>query len=977
MSREPKRKALIIGISYYTSTKLEQLDFCKNDGEKMYELLESLGYEISENNKLIGEVEGEKVRDQIHEFFGDSYINADDTLLFYYSGHGVPDVDGIYLASSDIDPDKPYRRGFSFEELSKMAERSISTRVVVILDCCSSGAAKLSSKGMRTSKGDEDNAAKLGRIAIDETLRKLPQGQGTYVLASSLSSQASYDLALTTSNHSIYTYYLLQGLKGNTESVDSEGNVTPRSLGSYVHKAITNLPADKRPTQTPITKASESGNVILAYYPELKRTRIEVILASLSKLLQDGNIEEFNRKRDQIPIHLLNFSLVNLHKRNLSKANLSNVNMSKADLSNADLDGANLSDANMFMSELEGAYLHEVNLSNADLNGANLSNSDLSKANLSNTDLSNANLSKANLFRTYFKNTKVINTKFFGSDISRAILDAPLWGAIFESKEQPVTQPPLTSSTAAPVTQPPSSSPSRGTKSTDTNLTGADLRDSIFEEKKPMGYGSTTTKPDEKTDGKRKIASESNNSSGAPIADVSRPPAQEPVSPSRPSKERKKYYRSWPILGAAAVVIIVLVLVGYYWSQPHPPLPTAPTPNHSSSITSSTNPGQLSTGGRRVPNTSQPTTTTTNTPPSTGNAKSITSTTGNQPNISSSNVSALINIRVFDLVNQSNIRQAIQYYDKALAINPNDNNALANKGIALYNLGNYTQAIQYYDKALAINPNTEVALANKGIALDIFGTRTQAIQYYDKALAINPRDNYTLDRLAIDLETSGNLTGALKYANKALAMDPNDTFAYGTKTLALSGLKPPPIRPTSPPTSNQSATTTAQKTNTNQPSNQSATTAANALANKGGALDNLGDHTQAIQYYDKALAIDPNDKYALVNKGAALDYLGNYTQAIQYYDKALAIDPNYVDALVNKSAALEHSGNYPHAIQYYDKALAINPRDKYTLDHLASDLAILGNWTGAIKYANKALAMDPNDTFAYGTKTLALNVKKK
>jgi uncharacterized protein YjbI with pentapeptide repeats len=324
--------------------------------------------------------------------------------------------------------------------------------------------------------------------------RKLPQGQGTYVLASSLSSQASYDLALATSNHSIYTYYLIQGLKGNTESVDSEGNVTPQSLGSYVYKEITSLPADKRPTQTPITKAEESGNIILAYYPELKRTRIEVILASLSKLLQDGNIEEFNKKRDQIPIHLLNFSLVNLHKRNLSKANLSNVNMSKADLSNADLDGANLSDANMFMSELEGAYLHEANLSNADLNGANLSNADLSKANLSNADLSNADLSKANLFRTYFKNTKVINTKFFGSDISRAILDAPLWGAILESKEQPVTQPPSaapvtqppTSSTAASVTQPPPSSPSRGTNPTDANLTGADLRDSTFEEKKPV-----------------------------------------------------------------------------------------------------------------------------------------------------------------------------------------------------------------------------------------------------------------------------------------------------------------------------------------------------------------------------------------------------------------------------------------------------------------------------------------------------------
>ena len=72
---------------------------------------------------------------------------------------------------------------------------------------------------------------------------------------------------------------MLEGLKGNAESVDSEGNVTPQSLGTYVYRAIMSLPADKRPKQTPITKAEESGNVILAYHPELKPIKIEDILA--------------------------------------------------------------------------------------------------------------------------------------------------------------------------------------------------------------------------------------------------------------------------------------------------------------------------------------------------------------------------------------------------------------------------------------------------------------------------------------------------------------------------------------------------------------------------------------------------------------------------------------------------------------------------------------------------------------------------
>jgi tetratricopeptide (TPR) repeat protein len=59
------------------------------------------------------------------------------------------------------------------------------------------------------------------------------------------------------------------------------------------------------------------------------------------------------------------------------------------------------------------------------------------------------------------------------------------------------------------------------------------------------------------------------------------------------------------------------------------------------------------------------------------------------------------------------------------------------------------------------------------------------------------------------------------------------------------------------------------------------------------ALNYLGNYTGAIEFYDKALAIYPKNKYALSNKGWALAGLGNYKEAITFFDKALAIDPKY------------------------------------------------------------------------------------
>jgi hypothetical protein len=75
-------------------------------------------------------------------------------------------VDGdVYLATSEIQPHIPSKRGFNFNELTKLMQDSGSTRIVAILDCCYSGSAKV-------SKGHEDDAAKLGTYAIDRQSSK-------------------------------------------------------------------------------------------------------------------------------------------------------------------------------------------------------------------------------------------------------------------------------------------------------------------------------------------------------------------------------------------------------------------------------------------------------------------------------------------------------------------------------------------------------------------------------------------------------------------------------------------------------------------------------------------------------------------------------------------------------------------------------------------------------------------------------------
>jgi hypothetical protein len=274
------KRALVIGISDYD--KLEHLSFCKNDGNEVYELLISLGYEISSNNKLTGTVRWTEMREAIKRFFTQN-VKSKDTLLFYFSGHGIPDdIGDNYLATSEIDPCFPYDKGYSFDDITKMMQRSISNRIVAILDCCFSGAAEV-------SKGHDEVAARIGKTSIRDKSLAL-EGEGRCILAACQPLQGAYDF--NERNHSLFTYYVLDGLRGaNGESVDNGGRVTPDSLGRYVYDKVTEV----IPSQKPIRKIETSGDIILAYYPQFTRTLTDNHFAQTNLTTQTRESERYHR----------------------------------------------------------------------------------------------------------------------------------------------------------------------------------------------------------------------------------------------------------------------------------------------------------------------------------------------------------------------------------------------------------------------------------------------------------------------------------------------------------------------------------------------------------------------------------------------------------------------------------------------------------------------------------------------------------
>ena len=93
--------------------------------------------------------------------------------------------------------------------------------------------------------------------------------------------------------------------------------------------------------------------------------------------------------------------------------------------------------------------------------------------------------------------------------------------------------------------------------------------------------------------------------------------------------------------------------------------------------------------------------------------------------------------------------------------------------------------------------------------------------------------------------------------------------------------------------------------------------------NEGVEFAKLGQFTEAVASYDKALAINPDYAEAWKSRGKALGNLDRVSEALTSFDK-LIYQTRLRRGMVRTGGSLYFLGRYSDAIASYDKAIAIN-----------------------------------------------------
>jgi len=207
--------------------------------------------------------------------------------------------------------------------------------------------------------------------------------------------------------------------------------------------------------------------------------------------------------------------------------------------------------------------------------------------------------------------------------------------------------------------------------------------------------------------------------------------------------------------------------------------------------------------------------------------------------------------------------------------NPFYNNSLA---YAYTKAELYDEAIEHYQRAIALNPDPEwtsiVCQALGAIYGEIKGNTDAAVSTYQAGLILDP-NNYDLYLSLGDIHMADyDLDKAIKSYCDAITLNPSDHRGYSKAGIALW------------------------------------------------EKDYL---EEALISYHKAIDLDPENVFSLNNLGILyLDGLGDAMEALEYFEKAIEINPNYTLAYFNAGRASQVLEFINDAANYYQAAMDLN-----------------------------------------------------
>ncbi len=221
---------LSIGINKYQNSSLN-LNYARADADNFTSLLGAAENKLFANVETYTLFDKQATRENILGALESIAAEADpsDVFFFFYAGHGSMVNDSFYFIPTECvrlyDEASLQQQAIRDEVIREKFKEIQALKQVVIVDACQSGgsAEVLAQRGA----GNEKAIAQLSRSA------------GVHVMASAGSEQFATEFKEL--GHGLFTFVLLEALRGNADGAPADNRVTIFELKSYLDSVVPDL----------------------------------------------------------------------------------------------------------------------------------------------------------------------------------------------------------------------------------------------------------------------------------------------------------------------------------------------------------------------------------------------------------------------------------------------------------------------------------------------------------------------------------------------------------------------------------------------------------------------------------------------------------------------------------------------------------------------------------------------------------------
>lgn len=240
-------------------------------------------------------------------------------------------------------------------------------------------------------------------------------------------------------------------------------------------------------------------------------------------------------------------------------------------------------------------------------------------------------------------------------------------------------------------------------------------------------------------------------------------------------------------------------------------------------------------------------------------------------------------------------------------------------GAALLRLSRFERATETFDRALSLDPNNAEALNGKGVIATKQRRYDDALALYQRAANIRPDNAGFQTNIAVTYHLQGKKDDAIRAYRQALKLD---SSLDGSLDFITGGQPLQSIEMASTPASQTIGP--LQKI------------ASEKAYDDGAAFLRLARLDRAIEQFDRALSLNPNNVEALNGKGVSAVRTRDYDLAIEMFTQASQKAPSNGGFYLNLAIVYHLQGNGAKAIEAYQKAIQLD-------SSLNGQLEFLGN----------------------------------